>query len=100
MLSLVCAVVVLVLVTAAAAVVVIGVEAWSVRTRVRTRLACELERARQAAALEEISRHRARIARELDALVQDPTSLGQEPVSAVEAAGVLGLPGGDRGAAA
>lgn len=95
MLSLLFGAVVFVVVTAAAVIAVVGVEAWSVRVAVRTRLACELERVRQTAALEEVGRHRARIARELDALIQDPAL-------AVEAgaSGALELPvGGDRGAA-
>ena len=98
MLSLLFAAVAFVLVTAVVVIAVVGVEAWSDRMRVRTRLACELERQRQAAALEEIGRHRARIARDLDALTQT-----SDPASAASSAtaGVLELPsGGDRGAGA
>lgn len=94
MLSLLFAVVALVAVVTVAVMAVISVEAWSVRVAWRTRLACELEQQRQAAALEEVSRHRARLARELDALDQDLAAK-------VAGAGALDLPGSrDRGAAA
>ena len=97
MLSLLVGAIVFVVVTAVVVIAIVGVEAWAARTAERTRLACELERARQAAALEEIGRHRARIARDLDALTQT-----SDPASAASSAtaGVLELPGGDRGAAA
>jgi len=62
------AVVVAVTVAAYVACAVYAVEGWQARALRRTALACELDRVRQVAALEEISRHRARVERDLDVL--------------------------------
>jgi hypothetical protein len=86
------AVVSVVAVSAVTAVAVYAVENWQSRALRRTALACELDRARQGAALEEITRHRARIERDLDAMhaldqVPDPVQIEAQVTQAVAGGG-------------
>jgi hypothetical protein len=56
----------------AGTVALIHVDAWRDRTAVRVRVAARLDEARQAAALAEIERHRARIELDLDDMHAQP----------------------------